>query len=390
MAPFPDENGEPAMLRFVNQRVGRWFAAFTVVTGLLAQPALTWAQDDTVVVLGMSLPLTGPQATLGQSARQGAQAYVDSVNKLGGVQKRQLKLTVLDDEFKPDKTGANMRLLASGGAVAVTSLIGGPNIAAAQPVAAELEMPLVGVMNGSAAFRGATAATIIPVRASFADEAAEIVRIYSGLSLNRFAVVFPNDALGKNASQPAIKAIEAKGIKPVLVAFERGATDFGAAAAQIDAGSAQVAVVLAPTQSAAALIAAMRSRNSAVQVVCMSVVDDRGIWKILGDKARGIAFAAVVPNPFDLNEPLVREYQSAMLAAGFKEFSSGSLEGYVNTRVAVEGVRRAGKPTRQAVLKALQSLSNVDLGGYRFNRPGTAGLGMVEIVMLGQGGRMFR
>ena len=40
---------------------------------------------------------------------------------------------------------------------------------------------------------------------------------------------------------------------------------------------------------------------------------------------------------------LVREYQAAMKVAGFTDFSHLSLEGYVNAKVTVEGLRRAGR-----------------------------------------------
>jgi hypothetical protein len=39
--------------------------------------------------------------------------------------------------------------------------------------------------------------------------------------------------------------------------------------------------------------------------------------------------------------PVVREYQEAMKKAGHAEFSFTSLEGFINAKVLVEGLRRA-------------------------------------------------
>ena len=45
------------------------------------------------------------------------------------------------------------------------------------------------------------------------------------------------------------------------------------------------------------------------------------------------------------------------------EFSYGSLEGYLNANVLVEGLRRAGRIHPESLKVALESLGPLDLGG---------------------------
>src|SRR5262249_52143118 len=84
----------------------------------------------------------------------------------------------------------------------------------------------------------------------------------------------------------------------------------------------------------------------------------------------------VVPSYDDLSLPAVVEYRALMekhAPAGPEPlrdakdvpalYNFRSLEGFVNAKVIVEALRRAGgNPTRQSLRAALESLKNVDLG----------------------------
>src|SRR5712672_1983638 len=71
-------------------------AGLAVLFGIAAQPALT--QDK--IKVGVIVTLSGPAAGLGQQARDGfALAVKDLGGKMGG---RDVEVTVVDDELKPD------------------------------------------------------------------------------------------------------------------------------------------------------------------------------------------------------------------------------------------------------------------------------------------------
>jgi len=94
------------------------------------------------------------------------------------------------------------------------------------------------------------------------------------------------------------------------------------------------------------------------------------------DYTRALINSQVVPSPDDLSLPGVIEYRALMdkynpqVPEGLRDakyalekYSFISLEGYVNARVIVEALRRAGaNPTRQSFRQALESLRGLDLG----------------------------
>ncbi|MDH5537354.1 MAG: ABC transporter substrate-binding protein, partial [Betaproteobacteria bacterium] len=85
-------------------------AAAAAACFLLASAA-AWSQGVTphTIVLGQSAPLSGPQQTLGEDARNGALAYLRKLNDAGGVHGRRLELATLDDAGDPGRALANTR-----------------------------------------------------------------------------------------------------------------------------------------------------------------------------------------------------------------------------------------------------------------------------------------
>ena len=89
--------------------------------------------------------------------------------------------------------------------------------------------------------------------------------------------------------------------------------------------------------------------------------------------------------------PVVREYQK--LAAKPGSYSYYGMEAYLMARTMVEGLKRSGRDiTREKLLTALESMGNVDFGGYRINYSPTTRLGsrFVELTVIGAGGKVLK
>ena len=70
-----------------------------------------------------------------------------------------------------------------------------------------------------------------------------------------------------------------------------------------------------------------------------------------------------------------------------------NFEEFLGAKVLVEGLRRAGpKPTRAAVIRALESLTTLDLGGIRvgFSRDNRVGSRYVEVTVIGSSGKLLK
>jgi branched-chain amino acid transport system substrate-binding protein len=260
--------------------------------------------------------------------------------------------------------------------------------------ATQLGLPVVGVYSGSAKFREKLY-DITHVRGTFDAEMQAVAKVYTTAGMSRFGVFEPNDPVGKAAAASFTQALTAHKLHPVAqVAFERDAKDF---APYIDAmmkGNPSVVVVFAPTGIAIKLIRTLKERGSSALVVGHSAIDDREVYAQLGPLAHGVAFSTVVPNPFNNNVALAREYLGAMKAAGFDTISLTSMEAFANAKVIGEALRRLGKaPDRASLKKALASVQAMELGGVRLNNAGpevTHGLNAIDVVLVTHGGRLIR
>lgn len=351
------------------------------------------------IVIGQSLPLTGPQAGIARNIRTSTEALVQMVNKQGGINGRKLVLKVMDDEFKPDKTAANIKtLVETDNAIAITSLIGGPHILAAKPVAYSLGLPIVGVLNGNQAILAPENSSIVHVRAPFSKELQLIVKQYTMTGIKRFAIFSPNDVLGKVAAKTMKDAMATSNLKLVAdVGYDRDTKDFKPYVDAIAKSNPEMLIIFAPTKAAADLIAALKAATSGIQVVCMSVVDERGLYNMLNKQTEGVVFSSVVPSPFNYKLDVARQYQVAMKEKGAKELSLASFEAFINAKVLIEALRKAGyKPTRASLTKSLARMPLTDLGNVYF-RPtafadakNPAGINAADIMMLSREGRLIR
>lgn len=88
------------------RRRGRAFGAaagilllMTSACGLTAEGTQTAESSDEPIVIGMSLPLSGPVADRSKPGMEGYQYWVDELNSKGGLLGRKVELKVLDDGF---------------------------------------------------------------------------------------------------------------------------------------------------------------------------------------------------------------------------------------------------------------------------------------------------
>lgn len=123
---------------------------------LPADPAAT-AQD---VVVGASIPLSGPLAGFGMYQRWGYETAVKDLNRVGGIRidelQRKIRLIIRDDLSDPSVTADNTdRLIARDGAVAMLGSCTPPLVNAGASVADQRKVPLVTGCNPLGVFKAA-------------------------------------------------------------------------------------------------------------------------------------------------------------------------------------------------------------------------------------------
>ncbi|MGH8746860.1 MAG: ABC transporter substrate-binding protein, partial [Burkholderiales bacterium] len=141
-------------------------------------------------------------------------------------------------------------------------------------------------------------------------------------------------------------------------------------------------------KSVAAFIKAAKKEGYDGQYYNVSFVGSTALAHELGADGVGVAISQVVPFPWSLSVPVVEEFNG--LAAKAKvDVNFTNLEGFLVAKVTVEGLQRAGKTlTRERFIDALNSMNNVDFGGFAvsYSPENHNGSMYVDLTIIGHDG----
>ncbi len=256
---------------------------------------------------------------------------LDQVNAQGGVNRRLIEIRNLDDGYEPDRCAENTRKRLAEEVFALFGHIGTPTSLVAPPLATKDKAPFFAPFTGAMSLRDPFNRHAFHVRASYNDETALIVRQLTGFGLKKIAVFHQNDAYGKAGY---------------------GGTFYN-----------------------------------------VSFVGTQALADELGKDGAGVVVSQVMPSPYNAARPIAREFVDAVKKSGAPDSQANfsSMEGYLAAKVFVEGLRRAGaKPTRDAFIAGLESLSSHSFGGFTvsFSPTDHVASSFVELSMLTGDGRV--
>lgn len=322
------------------------------------------------LVLGQSAAFTGPAAQLGIELNRGARLCFDQVNARGGLDGTPIELRTADDGYEPDRCVANTKKFIADDVFALFGYVGTPTSLAALPLIKESKIPFFGPFTGAGGLRNPLLRNVFHVRASYDDETALMVNQLHELGLNKVAVFRQDDAYGQAGLSGVEKALAKYGLKPVAVGtVKRNTVEVDDAVKAIVPARPDVIVQISAYKSCAAFIRKARKAGYGGGFYNVSFVGTQALSDELGRDALGVVISQVVPYPFSPAVPIVREYLAAIQATGRPEIKPNysSLEGYIDARVFVEGLRRGKALTRDGLISGLESMQHVDFGGMMIN-----------------------
>jgi branched-chain amino acid transport system substrate-binding protein len=107
------------------------------------------------------------------------------------------------------------------------------------------------------------------------------------------------------------------------------------------------------------------ARENALDALFINVsfVGSESLAKALGKEGDGVIISQVVPH-VGADLPITRDFRAALRASSpAAEATFGSLEGYVSTRILLRAIATIdGKPTREALVDALEASGKFDIG----------------------------
>ena len=348
--------------------------------------------SDKQVLVGQFAAISGPAAQLGLRMQVGIQAYFSAVNAQGGVNGRLIKLVTRDDGYEPVKSAAAVKALIHEDKVfALVGSVGTPTGLAAVPILSEEKVPLVGMFTGAQALREPFNRQVFHVRASYFDETERIVQHLTSMGVKKIAVFYQNDAYGMAGLEGVNRALARRQLKPTATGtVERNSVDVAKALDVILKSEPEAVVQISAYKSCAAFIKQARGRAYGGQFLNVSFVGSKALADELGSIGQGVVISQVVPFPYAPVSQIVREYQQHMTELGQKDFDFSSMEGYLAARVLVEGLRRAGRSvTRESLITALESIRNLNLGGFTvsYSAKDHQGSSFTDLTIIGRDGK---
>jgi len=345
------------------------------------------------IKIGMSAAFKGTAGGLGTELYRGAQACYSEVNARGGIFGRALTVVALDDGYEPMPCIQNtIQLLDKDKVFFLSNYVGTPTLTRALPVIkkyADQEVILVGNFTGAQPQREAPYGDqVFNVRASYRQELMTLVERFWREGARKFGVYYQVDAYGRSGTDGVARGLALKNARIAAEAtYVRGAKfddDMGPAVNALRQAGCDVVLCTGAYQGCGAFVRSARDAGWAVPISNVSFVGSDAMLKLLvkhgrttgRDYTRALINSQVVPSYDDVGLAGVAEYRAlidkhdpmapeAVRDPGYavSKYSFISLEGFVNARVVVEALRRAGpSPTRASLRAALESLRNLDLG----------------------------
>jgi len=329
------------------------------------------------IVLGQSVPLSGPARDLGIEMRDGALVWFDAINAKGGIGGRNIRLETLDDGYEPERTKVNTEIFVKNRVSALFGYVGTPTSLAAKPIFEQANLPFVAPFTGAEALRAPVHPQIFNVRASYFEETEHLIEYFWNLNQRKVAVFHQNDAYGQAGLNGVLRALASRGAKVVATGtVERNSANVEAALKAILPAAPDVIVIVSTYGSAAAFIKQARAQGSPASFANISFVGPTSLANALGKEKSGVMVSQVVP----LKGVGVYSEFAKMLPAG-AAVTPVALEGFIAAKVMSDALKRANGP--EGLLAALNN-TNVDVGGFRvkFSSGNHAGSKYVDLSML--------
>jgi branched-chain amino acid transport system substrate-binding protein len=355
---------------------------------------LTMAIAQADILIGQTAGFSGPVADGVKETTDGAKLYIDAVNARGGVGGQKIQLISMDDKFDPKITAENGRVLVEErGVLALFLTRGTPHTQSLFPLLEKTGVPLIGPSTGAMVMHEPVQKTLFNVRATYQHEAEKVTAFLTALGPSSVGIVHADDSFGRDALEGALAAFKKAGYPPaVVIPADRSKPKFEEIIPALVDAKVQSVLWFGSGTSVSQGVKALREARSIAQVATLSNNASTGFIKSLGEDARGVIVSQVFPGERTADYPMVNEARKLAKANGIV-LSPAMIEGFAAAKVLVEGLRRAGaNPTRERLVKALETLQPYDLGGLSvdYSSSDHTGLDYADHSIIGPNGKFRR
>jgi branched-chain amino acid transport system substrate-binding protein len=369
---------------------------------LVFQAAVVRAEDIVVTqVASLTHPVTKVNAT---GLNVGFNVFFAGVNAKGGINGRNVVLTVKDDHYNPDETVALAKeAIADPRTIALFGTVGTGNLGALvkSKVLPEKNIALMGPASGIPGQLGA--ANVFPIRASYTDQLLKIAKHTGTLGRQKIAFLHIDSPLSPELTKAIETGLAEDGKKLTNTTKIETTSDntqmdrnVRTAVEQALTSKPDTIVIFGPGSVTPAAIKVIREKNGqSIMIYALIVPPHTTLINMIGlQDATGLITAQLVPLPNDMRYKIVKEYLNDLSRyAPAEKPSALTFEGYLGARVLYEGLKKAGpNPTRAGLSSALNALGKVNVGDFEvdYTPSRKTGTKAFDLTMISKAGHLIR
>ncbi len=340
-------------------------AVATLAATAVSQPAERGV-TPTEIVLGTTMPMSGPAAFWGTGVSGGMDAWLRYINDQGGIHGRKLRLVVKDDGYLPPRAVANTReLVERDGVFALVSSLGTANVFATRDYVIETQTLWITPLASTDIWAGFRNKKYMFVTyPGYIDEGIYLTRYaVENLKTNKIAVFYQNDLYGQQGLLGVKRGVAQKGVKLVgQASYEVTDAEVTAQGLKLKESGADTVVLYATPRHGALIVREIAKLGYKPTLVSSFTLLDPIMFALAGDAWNDVYHTSYIPLPgtgdtrvdnalatiIRINPALTRNPFNAIAGVSFIE-------------AFLEGLRRTGPNlTKDRLVAAMETIKNWD------------------------------
>ena len=317
------------------------------------------------IVVASSLSLNKGIPFIGKAVLRGMLAAFNRFNKSGGINGHMVHLVVRNDDYSPDMARANFKNFISKSIDKVLLPIGTADVIANLDLINSNQLDVYFPVTGAPNFRKKELTGIINWTVTDGGQIKSIIKSLIKDGSRRFAFFYQDDAFGRGPLQTAHEVLKEYGITTFVdVPYVRGTTNLKPQAAIVKKFQPDAIGLFSVANATEELIRQIGiDRLTGISLFGISVIAEVSFKRFIKEHGLKLIAGSRVPNPTVSTLEIVKEYREDMDQFHYP-YDTYSLEGYIATRILTHGLTLIkGAITKEALMKALESLNNFNLGG---------------------------
>ena len=345
------------------------------------------------IAIGMSAALSGPSSALGIELYRGSMAYLEHVNRTGGINGRKILIKAYDDSYDPVPAVENtIALIERDKVFLLFGYVGTPTVTRILPLLkrySDKHIYLFFPYTGAQPQREAPYDEFVfNLRSSYRHETQGLVDHFVRVGRKRVAVFYQADAYGRSGWDGVRRALEKHGLKIVGEATYRRGAEYGQSFAEqvriLRRADPDAVISIGAYAAAAAFIRDARDAAWDIPIANVSFVGSERMLNLLLEDGKlrsrdytiNLINSQVVPSYEETSLPAVRQYRELMdeynplppqelVGKEYEplQYSFVSFEGFLNAKLLVEILRGMGDPLETArVREVVEAVGDYDIG----------------------------